>query len=51
MYLTHRISFDMTADLLVAYAVAGWQGSEGDAPGFPKDGTWVVKSEGLMQAL
>lgn len=35
----------------VAYMVAGWNGSEGDAPGFPKDGTWTVKHEGLLKAL
>ncbi|TDZ16484.1 hypothetical protein Cob_v010587 [Colletotrichum orbiculare MAFF 240422] len=34
----------------VAYMAAGWQGSDGDAPGFPKDGGWVVKSEGLQKA-
>lgn len=36
---------------LVAYMVAGWNGSDGDAPGFPKDGTWTVKHEGLLKAL
>ncbi|KAI1281758.1 Six-hairpin glycosidase-like protein [Xylaria sp. FL0933] len=35
----------------VAYMAAGWQGSEGDAPGFPRDGNWVVKHEGLHKAL
>ncbi|KAI8960287.1 Six-hairpin glycosidase-like protein [Daldinia sp. FL1419] len=35
----------------IGYMVAGWEGSEGDAPGFPKDGTWVVKHEGLLKAL
>ncbi|KAI0102383.1 Six-hairpin glycosidase-like protein [Nemania sp. FL0031] len=35
----------------VAYMAAGWQGSEGDAPGFPKDGSWIVKHEGLHKAL
>ncbi|KAF2036467.1 hypothetical protein EK21DRAFT_95748 [Setomelanomma holmii] len=34
----------------IAYCVAGWQGSNIDAPGFPKDGSWVVKHEGLMKA-
>lgn len=29
---------------------AGWQGSEGDAPGFPKDGSWSVVHEGLFKA-
>jgi len=32
----------------VAMMCAGWDGSEGDAPGFPKDGTWNVKWEGLQ---
>jgi hypothetical protein len=42
----------MIADkCLVAYMTAGWQGSEGDVPGFPKDGTWVVRHEGLRKAL
>ncbi|KAI0431352.1 Six-hairpin glycosidase-like protein [Xylaria sp. FL1042] len=35
----------------VAYMAAGWQGSEGDAPGFPQDGSWIVKHEGLYKAL
>ncbi|KAI0602463.1 Six-hairpin glycosidase-like protein [Biscogniauxia sp. FL1348] len=35
----------------MAYMVAGWQGSEGHAPGFPKDGSWTVKHEGLLKAL
>ncbi|KAI1214428.1 Six-hairpin glycosidase-like protein [Annulohypoxylon truncatum] len=35
----------------VAYMVAGWNGSEGDTPGFPKDGTWTVRHEGLLKAL
>ncbi|KAL2847492.1 Six-hairpin glycosidase-like protein, partial [Aspergillus pseudoustus] len=35
----------------VAYMAGGWAGCEGDAPGFPGDGTWVVKHEGLMKAL
>ncbi|KAI0025779.1 Six-hairpin glycosidase-like protein [Xylariomycetidae sp. FL0641] len=34
----------------VAYMVAGWQGSEVDCPGFPNDGSWVVKHEGLLKA-
>ncbi|KAK6222011.1 hypothetical protein LQW54_001234 [Pestalotiopsis sp. IQ-011] len=34
----------------VAYMAAGWQGSEGDAPGFPKDGSWSVEYEGLLKA-
>ncbi|KAL4884937.1 Six-hairpin glycosidase-like protein [Aspergillus karnatakaensis] len=37
--------------LAVAYMSAGWEGSEGQAPGFPQDGSWVVKHEGLRKAL
>ncbi|KAI9167960.1 hypothetical protein HJFPF1_04103 [Paramyrothecium foliicola] len=35
----------------VGYMAAGWKGSEGDAPGFPRDGNWVVKHEGLVKGL
>ena len=32
----------------VAMMAGGWDGAPGnDAPGFPKDGSWVVRSEGL----
>jgi hypothetical protein len=35
----------------VALMAAGWDGApEGSAPGFPCDGTWVVKWEGLKKA-
>ncbi len=35
----------------VAMMAAGWDGApETPAPGFPKDGTWIVRHEGLMQA-
>ncbi|KAL0767004.1 hypothetical protein CaCOL14_010575 [Colletotrichum acutatum] len=34
----------------VAYMAGGWQGSEGDAPGFPQGAGWVVKQEGLQKA-
>jgi hypothetical protein len=35
----------------VALMAAGWDGcSEGNAPGFPKDGQWVVLWEGLKRA-
>ena len=27
---------------------AGWAGSEGENPGFPKDGNWDVRWEGLQ---
>lgn len=36
---------------IVAYMAEGWEGSTGDAPGFPKNGEWVVKHEGLRKAL
>ncbi|KAH7093163.1 Six-hairpin glycosidase-like protein [Paraphoma chrysanthemicola] len=36
--------------LAIAYCAVGWQGSDVDLPGFPKDGTWIVKHEGLLQA-
>jgi len=26
----------------------GWDGSEGEAPGFPKDGSWTVRYEGFV---
>lgn len=32
----------------VAMMCAGWDGSEGKNPGFPDDGTWNVKWEGLV---
>jgi hypothetical protein len=35
----------------IATMAAGWDGSNESAPGFPKDGTWNVKWEGLRQAL
>ncbi|KAI0002664.1 Six-hairpin glycosidase-like protein [Xylariaceae sp. FL0662B] len=35
----------------VAYMAAGWKGSGEDAPGFPKDGSWVVRHQGLRKAL
>lgn len=35
----------------VAMMAAGWEGSNGPAPGFPKDGSWTVRYEGLMPAL
>ncbi len=56
MPLTHvRIPppyFPGSGGLLYAVAMmaSGWDGSEGEAPGFPKDG-WVVRHEGLSKAL
>ncbi|TDQ11040.1 hypothetical protein [Pedobacter metabolipauper] len=36
----------------VAMMAAGWDGAPGgNAPGFPKDGSWTVKWEGLKKAL
>ncbi|KAH8680180.1 Six-hairpin glycosidase-like protein [Ilyonectria robusta] len=37
--------------LAVAYMAEGWDGSSSDAPGFPKNGEWVVEKENLRQAL
>ncbi|MBI5010775.1 MAG: hypothetical protein HZB98_14265, partial [Bacteroidia bacterium] len=31
----------------VAMMAGGWDGSEGIAPGFPKDGRWKIKAEGF----
>lgn len=36
--------------LAVALMAAGWDGQEGGAPGFPKNG-WKVRSEGLLPSL
>ncbi|KAK8071667.1 hypothetical protein PG996_005015 [Apiospora saccharicola] len=48
----HLTAFDYwTFDDAVGYMAAGWAGSEDDAPGFPKDGGWVVKHEGMLKAL
>ena len=30
-----------------AMMIAGWDNSEGDIPGFPKNGKWIVKHEGF----
>ena len=45
-----RVYLPGNGGLLTAVAMmcAGWDGSEGDAPGFPKDGTWNVRWEGLQ---
>lgn len=32
----------------VAMMCGGWDGSEGEAPGFPKDGSWTVRYEGFV---
>ncbi len=31
----------------VALMVAGWDGAKEEFPGFPKDGTWTIRAEGL----
>ncbi len=31
----------------VALMVAGWDGAPRATPGFPADGRWVIRSEGL----
>ena len=38
--------------LLTAAAMmaAGWDGATGPAPGFPDDGSWTVRHEGLQPA-
>jgi len=44
-----RIYLPGNGGLLTAISMmcAGWDGSKGDCPGFPKDGKWKVKWEGL----
>lgn len=34
--------------LAVGMMAGGWDGASGPQPGFPDDGTWVVRSEGLV---
>ncbi len=48
----HPPYFPGSGGLLYAVAMmaSGWDGSEGDAPGFPNDG-WVVRYENLSKAL
>lgn len=45
-----RVYLPGNGGLLTAVAMmcAGWDGSEGVNPGFPDDGTWDVRWEGLM---
>ncbi|MFD1768638.1 hypothetical protein [Sphingobacterium suaedae] len=33
----------------VAMMLEGWDASEGDCPGFPKDGSWKIKKEGFKK--
>jgi len=44
--------FPSNGALLYAAAMmaAGWDGSQGHAPGFPKDGSWTVRYENLLRA-
>lgn len=44
-----RVYLPGNGGLLTAVAMmcAGWDGNEVDTPGFPKDGTWDIKWEGL----
>ena len=35
--------------LAVGMMAAGWDGSSEPYPGFPRDGSWVVQSEGLTR--
>ena len=34
----------------IAVMAAGWDGEPGLAPGFPHDGSWQVRTEGLLRA-
>jgi hypothetical protein len=50
----HRVAatyFPSNGSLLFAAALlaAGWDGESGTAPGFPRDGHWQVRSEGLQR--
>ena len=51
LFLHFGISLCDMLTCLVSYMAAGWSGSEGHAPGFPDDGSWVVKHEGLVKSL
>ena len=33
----------------VAMMAGGWDGSQGDTPGFPKNGNWIIKHEGFKR--
>ena len=46
-----RIYLPGNGGLLTAVAMmaGGWDGSEGDFPGFPKDGSWKIKAEGFKK--
>ena len=42
--------FPSNGGLLAAVAMmcGGWDGSKGEYPGFPKDGSWTVRAEGFV---
>lgn len=45
VYLPANGAFLAAAALLLG----GWEGSDGEAPGLPRDGTWHVRTEGLAR--
>ncbi|MBD5779138.1 hypothetical protein IEN85_06505 [Pelagicoccus sp. NFK12] len=47
VYLPANGSFLSTLALMVA----GWEGCQVEHPGFPKDGTWTIRAEGLSPLL
>lgn len=46
-----RIYLPGNGGLLAAVAMmaGGWDGSDGDSPGFPKDGKWNIRCEGFVK--
>jgi hypothetical protein len=34
----------------VALMIGGWDGETAAAPGFPKDGTWTIRAEGVKRS-
>jgi hypothetical protein len=47
VYLPANGSFLAT----IALMVAGWDGCTEEFPGFPKDGTWQIRAEGIKRSL
>ena len=45
VYLPANGSFLAAAAMMIA----GWEGCTGEFPGFPKDGTWVIRAEGFTR--
>ncbi|HET7537158.1 MAG TPA: hypothetical protein VFJ90_11920, partial [Candidatus Didemnitutus sp.] len=45
VYLPANASFLSAAALMIA----GWDGCKEEFPGFPKDGTWTIRAEGLKK--